>query len=335
MTDLPRGVSWVGVPPIKCQGIKTKLIPFIADSIRWKSQGDGRWVEPFLGSGVVALNIAPERALLSDTNKHIVGFYQGVYRGDITASVMREFLEDEGQKLKAGGAEYYYEVRQRFNEHGSPFDFIFLNRSCFNGVMRFNRKGGFNVPFGHKPERFAKAYVTKIVNQVNWVAKQMSGKDWEFRVAPWEETLSVCRDGDFAYIDPPYIGRHTDYYNTWDDDQAMRLAEVTQQLPGGYAVSMWLENVHRKNEHIADAWAGAEMRVCTHYYHVGASEDLRNEMEEALLIKPGFATDSKGKHQTKKPTVAEFDLFHLPTEPIFSGVPAMLRDDELLPAPAR
>ena len=309
MTQLPRCVSWVGVPPIKCQGIKTKLIPFISDSIQWVARSDGRWVEPFLGSGVVALNIAPERALLSDTNKHIIGFYQGVYRGDITASAMRTFLEEEGQKLQVSGADYYYEVRQRFNEHASPFDFIFLNRSCFNGVMRFNRKGGFNVPFGHKPERFAKAYITKIVNQVNWVARQMIGKDWEFRVAPWEETLATCGDNDFAYIDPPYIGRHADYYNAWDEDQAKRLATTTQNLPCGYAVSMWLENMHRKNEHIANAWTDAEMRVCTHFYHVGASEELRNAMEEALLIKPGFATDRKGKHQTKKSVAATLGLF--------------------------
>lgn len=121
----------------------------------------------------------------------------------------REFLECEGKKLAAGGAEYYYEVRQRFNEKQSPFDFLFLNRSCFNGVMRFNRHGQFNVPFGHKPQRFAPAYITKIVNQIGWAAKQMQGKEWEFRVAPWEETLSQAAPNDFVYLDPPYIGRHT------------------------------------------------------------------------------------------------------------------------------
>ncbi len=309
MTQMPRCVSWVGVPPIKCQGIKTKLVPFILNSIRWCDVERGRWIEPFLGSGVVALNVAPQRALLSDTNKHIIGFYKSVYEGQITASTTRAFLESEGKYLEAHGGEYYYAVRERFNESGSPFDFLFLNRCCFNGLMRFNKKGGFNVPFGHKPERFARAYITKIVNQINWVSRQMAGKDWEFRVAPWQDTLGSCQPGDFVYMDPPYIGRHADYFNTWDEMEADELARATRTLPCGYAVSMWLENIYRKNAHIAVSWSDTEMRVCKHFYHVGASEELRNEMEEALLIKPGFATDAENKNpgMTIRPVTG--DLF--------------------------
>ena len=202
MNTLPYELSHVGTPPIKCQGIKSKLISFLFSSIRWDSKDKGRWIEPFIGSGVVALNLAPQRALLADTNKHIIGFYQAIQRGEMNRDSAREFLECEGKKLALGEAEYYYEVRRRFNEKHSPFDFLFLNRSCFNGVMRFNRHGGFNVPFGHKPQRFAPAYVTKIVNQIGWAAKQMQSKEWEFRVAPWEETLAGSGPEDFVYLDP-------------------------------------------------------------------------------------------------------------------------------------
>src|SRR5262249_10181055 len=160
--------------------------------------------------------------------------------------------------------------------------FLFLNRSCFNGVMRFNGKGAFNVPFGHKPNRFSQSYITKIVNQVAWVARQMSGKNWDLRVATWEETLQAVVTADFVYIDPPYIGRHTDYYNSWTEADANHLAEVTQATPGGYAVSMWRENRYRRNGHIDIAWPGAEMRVCRHFYHVGSTEALRNAVDEAL-----------------------------------------------------
>jgi len=283
---------------LKCQGIKTKLVPFILSSLCWNG-GQGRWIEPFLGSGVVAFNFAPPVALLADTNIHIIRFYQAIQRGEINRESAREFLECEGRKLAAGEAAYYYEVRQRFNEKHSPFDFLFLNRSCFNGVMRFNRQGGFNVPFGHKPQRFAPAYITKIVNQIGWVAKQMQGKEWEFQVAPWQETLTQAASNDFVYLDPPYIGRSADYFNSWDIKEAESLAAAVQELPCGYALSMWLENRYRKNEHIAQVWSEGEMRICSHFYHVGSNEGLRNEMDEALVIKTGYAMPDIGKQRTR------------------------------------
>jgi DNA adenine methylase len=155
--------------------------------------------------------------------------------------------------------------------------------------MRFNSRGGFNVPFGRKPERFSKALITKIVNQVKWAEKQMREKDWQFQVRPWTETITEAREGDFIYLDPPYIGRHTDYYNSWGDDEAKLLADRTQELPCGFALSMWLQNRHRHNPHIETCWPGMIIREYNHFYHVGPTEELRNEMIEALVIKPGFA----------------------------------------------
>lgn len=285
---LPRFVERVGVPPIKIQGIKTKLVPFILANIEWN--GKGRWIEPFVGSGVVAFNVAPESALLCDSNVHIINFYKALQDRSITVEEIESFLQGEGKKLSMKGVEYYYAVRDRFNKHKSPLDFLFLNRSCFNGVIRFNGKGFFNTPFGHKPERFSRSYITKICNQVRWVVKQMSDKDWEFAIMPWRLALDSAKSDDFVYLDPPYIGRHTDYYNCWAEKDAEDLALEAQNLKGGFALSMWLENKYRKNEHIEKSWSGNTIRTMTHFYHVGSTEDLRNDMEEALVIKPDFAT---------------------------------------------
>ncbi|MCI0660568.1 MAG: Dam family site-specific DNA-(adenine-N6)-methyltransferase [Acidobacteria bacterium] len=290
MNKLPKKITRVGVPPVKCQGIKTKLVPFIFSSVRWADQKGARWIEPFVGSGVVAFNLAPEQALLSDTNRHIINLYKAIQRSEMNRENVREFLCEEGGKLAAGGAEYYYEVRRRFNEAGSSFDFLFLNRSCFNGVVRFNRQGQFNVPFGHKPQRFSRGYITKIVNQIGWAAQQMRDKDWEFRVARWDEILPEAKPEDFVYLDPPYIGRHTDYYNSWNEIEAGQLALAARQLPCGLALSMWLENRYRKNGHLEEYWSGMEMRARSHFYHVGSTETLRNQMDEALVVRPGFAT---------------------------------------------
>ena len=176
----------VKVPPLKIQGIKTKLVSFILNQVKW--DGRGRWVEPFLGSGVVVLNVNPERALLADANEHIIRFYRAIQTGEMTPYELRCFLEREGHSLKAKGQVHYYELRERFNAHHSPFDFLFLNRACFNGMMRFNAQGKFNVPFCRKPERFARAYVTKICNQVAWAGERIKGRDWHFAVWDWRDT---------------------------------------------------------------------------------------------------------------------------------------------------
>ena len=138
------------VPPLKCQGIKTKLVPAIQRIA--SSRNFSRWVEPFCGSCVVALNIQPKKALLCDANPHIVRLYQDIQNGHMTPSGVKAFLTDEGKKLKSQGEPYYYIVRERFNATPSSLDFLFLNRSCFNGVMRFNRSGKFNVFYFGFPE---------------------------------------------------------------------------------------------------------------------------------------------------------------------------------------
>ena len=285
-TPLPRLATRPVIPPIKCQGIKTKLVEFILSNIRW--DGNGRWIEPFLGSGVVLFNVRPQRALVNDINPHIINLYRGIYDGSITSTMVAEHLTQEGQRLLKE-TNYYYRVRERFNQMGNALDFLFLNRSCFNGLMRFNRKGEFNVPFCRKPDRFRPAYVTKIVNQVNGLHKIMRGKEWEFRIGDWRYCLQEhLQDWDFVYLDPPYIGRHTDYYEQWAESDALELARVAETLPCGFALSMWKENKYRQNPHIVQHWKFAVTRTTTHFYHVGPTEDLRHSMEEALLIKPGY-----------------------------------------------
>lgn len=290
----PRNASRTIVPPIKCQGIKTQLVPFIVGNIVW--EGQGRWVEPFLGSGVVLFNVAPQRALVSDINPHIIAFYKAVYVGTITPSVVRRHLEEEGKRLlscnRRDQDSYYYTVRKRFNESANPLDFLFLSRSCFNGMIRFNSKGHFNVPFCRKPDRFRPAYVTKIVNQVNEIKNIMRDKDWEFRCSDWRTILENLNNEDFVYLDPPYIGRHTDYYSQWTPSDADDLAATAWGLPCGFALSMWKENRYRSNPHIPESWSEAIIRTKSHFYHVGPTEDLRNSVIEALLIRQGYAANS-------------------------------------------
>jgi DNA adenine methylase len=271
------------VPPLKCQGIKTKLVGSIQNVAKHRSYE--RWIEPFCGSGVVALNVQPKRALLCDTNRHIISLYQSIQNGQITASSVKQFLTAEGEKLKTLGEPYYYEVRTRFNSAPTPLDFLFLNRSCFNGVIRFNRKGHFNVPYCHKPERFAQAYVTKITNQVRQISDVLRSVDWTFAVRDFRETLAAASTGDFVYVDPPYAGRHVDYFNSWSDEDEAALGAILGSLPCDFLLSTWHSNEFRRNSAIDLVWSRADFHMLKreHFYHVGSSEDLRHPMIEALI----------------------------------------------------
>jgi len=271
----------VSVPPIKSQGIKTKLVPWINSII--PADFDGKWIEPFMGTGVVAFNLAPSNALMCDTNPHLINFYQSIADNIITPEIVREYLNKEGKILLEKGESHYYGIRERFNEHHNPLDFLFLSRAGFNGMIRFNQKGGFNIPFCKKPQRFAQAYVTKIVNQVASVSQILKLKDFEFKCQSFEKTLSKVEVGDMVYCDPPYIGRHVDYYNGWNEENENQLFNELEKTKGQFILSTWHHNDFRKNEYIESHWDKFNILTREHFYHVGGSEKNRNPMIEAIV----------------------------------------------------
>lgn len=269
------------VPPIKIQGIKTKLVPLIKRSVVMGK--NSVWIEPFMGSGVVGFNVEPHNAIFADTNPYIIEFYNQIKNGIITPFVVREFLEHEGKLLEQGDDEYYYAVRARFNQKHNPLDFLFLNRACFNGMIRFNKNYDFNVPYGHKPQRFAKAYITKIVNQVTHVSSLLQQHNWNFICQSFEETIAMAKKTDFIYCDPPYIGRHVDYYDSWDEQSEISLHKALVESNANFMLSTWDHNNYRQNEYISLIWNDCKKITQKHFYHVGAKEKNRNPVIEALL----------------------------------------------------
>lgn len=273
----------VRVPPIKTQGIKTRLVQWIAE--RASSSLAARWIEPFLGSGVVGFNLAPRQAVFADVNPHLIAFYRGLQQGEFSPADVRTHLEREGEQLAEIGGEHYYAVRERFNERPSSLDFLFLNRCCFNGVVRFNRRGRFNVPFGKKPLRFSKAYVTKIVNQVDWLHRRMAESEWTFLHQSFEQTLGQAGAEDFVYCDPPYIGRHVDYYSSWDEASEATLQRLLTVSGCDFVLSTWEGNAHRQNPFSDKYWSGFDRAKREHFYHVGAFEKNRRPITEVLVFR--------------------------------------------------
>ena len=273
----------IHIPPLKIQGIKTKLLPAIKENVIMND--DTLWVEPFMGSGIVGFNLASKRAIFSDTNPYIIQFYGDIKNGKITSEIVRNFLEKESIKLRNGDDKYYYEVRDRFNRSHSSLDFLFLNRTCFNGMMRFNQKGDFNVAYCHKPNRFSRAYITKIVHQVEYIEKKLKNNDWIFICQTFDKTIKMIEKEKnvFIYCDPPYIDRNSNYYDDWNIDKEKHLQQCLFESNNKFILSTWDYNEYRKNECIETIWKNYNKVNIPHFYHIGAKETNRKPMMEAVL----------------------------------------------------
>lgn len=297
------------IPPIKSQGIKTKLVPWINDIIS-RSGLDlcrANWVEPFFGTGVVGLNAqVGGLRIVGDSNPHIINFYNGIKDGVVTSFNMREYLEREGAGLASADEEgyaHYRDVRDRFNKEHSPFDFIFLSRAGFNGMMRFNKKGEWNIPFCKKPDRFAPAYVTKICNQVANVQRVIQRYQWEFRNQNFMETIKQAKEGDIIYCDPPYYGRYVDYYNGWSLDDEKALFDALKHTPAHFVLSTWHHNEFRKNDMMERFWNEFNVATQEHFYHGGGHIENRHPMVEALVY--NFDLDIQ---RVTQPVVRQLEL---------------------------
>ena len=156
-----------------------------------------RHVEPFAGGAAFFFARAPQRALLCDVNRELIATYIAV-RDELPA-VVREL-----RKLSHHhDNERYYEVRAAYNaqEHESSAEraamFIYLNKTCFNGLHRVNRRGHFNVPVGRYDN-------PRILDEDLLSSASALLKHAEIRCDSFEGLLSVARPGDFIYLDPPY-----------------------------------------------------------------------------------------------------------------------------------
>ncbi len=283
------------VPPIKSQGIKTKLVPWINDVVKI-AEPKGRWIEPFLGTGVVAFNSGFKEAILNDTNPHIINFYRGIQDSTITSPIVKAYLEEQGAKLLASdenGYVYFRSVRDRFNEKFAPLDLLFLSRAGFNGMMRFSSKGKWNIPFCKKPNRFAQSYTTKIVNQVSKVKSVMTDK-WTFINKSFSEIIPLATKDDIIYCDPPYYGRYVDYYNGWTEKDEKLLFDLLFATEAKFVLSTWHHNDWRENDMIKKYWDKFNIVTKDHFYHSGGNIENRRTIVEALVC--NFEIDNIEQH---------------------------------------
>jgi len=230
-SSVPAIVSAIAVTPahpiIKWVGGKTKLLGELTSRM---PERFARYYEPFAGGAALFFRLAPKRAVLADSNTDLIRLYTAI-ASDVNA-VVRELERHRA----AHDQDHYYAMRARWNDHGIAWSgperaaaFIYLNKTCFNGLWRVNRSGDFNVPIG----RYADPPIC--VPDTLRAAHHLLARA-ELRCADYRTAVEDARRGDFLYFDPPYdpvtpTANFTSYTaDVFGPDQQRELAQTARDL---------------------------------------------------------------------------------------------------------
>ncbi|MBI3073807.1 MAG: DNA adenine methylase [Deltaproteobacteria bacterium] len=268
----------VARPFLKWAGGKTHLISGHAhffpavDSIR-------TYHEPFVGSAAVFFGLRPACAVLSDSNAELIHCYAQIrdnVDAVITALAGHRYDED-----------HFYVVRKADPRYLSPAEraarTIFLNRVGWNGLYRVNSRGEFNVPFGrHTNPRICDA------PNLRAVASALRGVD--LRVAPFEAVLDRAKEGDFVYLDPPYVPvSATSNFTAYDREgfgvrEQRRLAAVVAELSDAGIRVMVSNSYTPLVVELYQALRGFRMELIDVRRAINSKADARGPVREVVVV---------------------------------------------------
>lgn len=191
-------------PIIKWAGGKRRIVATLIDNAPVTFN---TYIEPMVGSGALFLALEPRPFIISDTNPRLISMYNSIkyFAGNVITelNMMVEcYLACETEEEKK---QYYLTVRDRFNNTDLPIAgaamFLFLNKTCFNGLYRVNKSGKFNVPFGrYKKPAFPTEMQIRALSALLFFAKKSDVLAGHYKEVVWDH----CRPGDFVYFDSPY-----------------------------------------------------------------------------------------------------------------------------------
>jgi DNA adenine methylase len=191
----PAPVEPIASPIIKWVGGKTKLLPALTARLPDHVE---RYYEPFAGGAALFFRVAPRRAVLADSNSDLIGLYTCLARD--VAGVIRRLEHHREEHCEA----HYYATRTRWNDREQTWSsadraatFIYLNKTCFNGLWRVNRSGAFNVPIGRYTD--PPICVPDALQAASALLRRAT-----LRCGDYREAVADARRGDFLYFDPPY-----------------------------------------------------------------------------------------------------------------------------------
>lgn len=269
-----RSLSSSPRPFLRWAGSKQRLLPHLVPLLPAEF---GRYYEPFLGAGALFFLLTPRRASLGDSCSELVDTYKAVRDGP--SHVLR-FLHG----MDPMDSELFYALRGdpspgRFKRAA---EFMFLNRSAWNGLYRVNSKGQFNVPYGAPRTSF-------IIepSELHACSKLLRRSGVTLRATDFEETLHHAGRGDLVFLDPPYVTRHNDNgfvdYNrnlfSWKDQE--RLASAARQL-GRLGATVIVTNAHHKD--LVTLYRGFDVVQVDRSSTLASDSTRRGIVKEAVFV---------------------------------------------------
>jgi DNA adenine methylase len=245
-------------PFLKWAGGKTQLLDEIDKRLPKEKIQAGEidtYVEPFVGGGAVFFHIAREykeikRHFLFDINQDLVNCFNEIKTNvDALIDELRS-MEASFLRKRSGRKAFYYKIRDEFNKDRLPAKLIFLNKNCYNGLYRVNRKDEFNVPFGDYKN-------PTILDEVNLRNASEVLQNVEIICGDFTKSRRVINKNSFVYFDPPYrplspTASFTSYSKEdFNHEDQIRLAEFCKQINGRGATFL-LSNSDPKNENPTD-----------------------------------------------------------------------------------
>ena len=231
-------------PIIKYRGGKSKEIPYLLKQI---PTFKGRYIEPFFGGGALYFHLEPQQAIINDINEKLMQFYLGVRDNYATFRLELDHLNSlytknrelfdslkaitPNKKIDDANELLYYELRNMFNglspkKYSDTLLYYFINKTAYSGMIRYNSKGEYNVPYG----RYKNLNVD-LVTKAHSELLQTS----EIYNTDYSDIFSMVTPDDFVFLDPPYDCAFSDYGNAeyrdgFNEDSHRRLANDFRNL---------------------------------------------------------------------------------------------------------
>jgi len=262
-------------PIVKWAGGKRQMIGLLLEKV---PAIFGTYFEPFVGGGSLLFALRPQRAVISDINSELMNAYL-VVRDDPDA-LIRSLQRHRNEPEHFSRIRAYDPSKLTTVQRASRF--IFLNKTCYNGLYRENGSGQFNAPFGRYEN-------PTIVDKANIAAVSEYLRHAEVRIlnVSYEKCLQRARGGDFAYLDPPYFplsttASFTKYHRTdFTADDQKRLAGVFRKLDGR---GCYLLLSNSNMPFVRQLYAGYRIQEVSATRFINCKADRRGKAPNELII---------------------------------------------------